>query len=188
MASSEAEICNLALQEIGAQRILSLNDNTPEGKICKDFYANVRDEMLRSHPWKFATKRVALALITPDVPAFGFDNYFQLPADCLRVLKVEGDEQAAWTVEGNRLLTDDSTATIKYIAKITNVALYDPTFVQALALKLAYKISFGLVQSTSLRQSLQVEYLEAVRTARSFNGQEGAGDRVYADDWLNSRF
>ena len=78
MASSEAEICNLALQEVGAQRILSLNDDTVEAKLCKDFYSNVRDELLRSHPWKFAIKRVALAEVSGSTPAFGFEKYYEV--------------------------------------------------------------------------------------------------------------
>jgi len=172
---------------VGARRITSLNEDSVEARLCLDFYDNVRDEMLRSHPWKFATKRAALVEVANEEPAFGFDHYFQLPTDCIRVLKVEGDESLPWTVEGTYLLTDDETATIKYVARITQVGMFDPGFTQALTLKLAYKLSFPLVQSTTLRQSLMVEYNDAIRTARSFNGQEGAGDRVYADDWLNSR-
>lgn len=187
MASSVAEICNVALQMVGARRITSLNEDSVEARLCLDFYDTVRDELLRSHPWKFAIKRVALAEVANEEPLFGFDNYFQLPTDCLRVLKVEGDESFPWTVEGTYLLTDDDTATIKYVAKITQVGMFDSCFTQALALKLAYKLSFPLVQSTSLRTALQAEYVDAIRTARSFNAQEGAGDRFYADDWLNSR-
>lgn len=187
MATSETEICNLALQQLGAARIISLAADSVEARLCSDFYTLLRDELLRSHPWKFATKRIDLARATP-TPEFGFDFYYQLPTDCLRVLKVDGDETYGWTVEGTYLLTDDDTATIKYISNNIQVGMFTSDFVTALALKLAYKLSYALVQSNTLRESIYKEYLEAVRVARSFNGQEGAGDRVYSDNWLNSRY
>lgn len=185
MATSDTEICNMALTQVGANRIISLNDNSVEAKLCKDNYANIRDEMLRSHPWKFAKVRVSLALLTTK-PAFGFANAFQLPADCLRVFKMMGDESYSWQVIGKTLVTDSDEAYIEYVKRAEPFEM-DPSFIDALVSKIAYKLSFSLVQSVTLRESLKQEAKDALTTARSFNGQEGAGDRVYADDWLNSR-
>lgn len=186
MAASDAEICNLALQEVGAQRILSLNDTTVEGTLCKDFFVLTREEVLRAHPWKFAAKRASLAaVITP--PAWGFAKAYQLPTDCLRVTKMEDDETYPWTVEGTLLLTDNPVAKIKYTRKVTAAAEMDSSFVAAFYLRLASKIAYPLTQSVTLKQQMESAYSAAMREARTFNAQEGAGDRVYSDSWLNAR-
>lgn len=185
MATSEAEICNLALTQVGAARILSLNDNTVEARLCKDNYPQIRDRMLRSHPWKFAKVQASLALLT-NPPVMRFSRSFQLPADCLRVFKMMGDTSYPWQIVGRQLHTDSDECYIEYVKRVT-VAEMDASFVEALYTELAYKLSFSLVQSVALRESLKVEARESLAAARSFNGQEGAGDRVYADSWLNSR-
>lgn len=186
MATSDAEICNIALQEVGAKRILSLGDSTVEAQLCNDFFTITREEVLRAHPWKFAAKRASLAVV-PGGPSWGFTYQYQLPTDCLRVTKVQDDESFPWTVEGTLLLTDNPVAFIKYTRKVTAAADMDSSFVVALALKLAYKLSYPLTQSVTLKTQLDDEFKLAMREARSFNAQQGAGDRVYSDSWLNSR-
>lgn len=186
MATSETGICNSALAKIGSYRITSLDDNTREAKLLKEQYAKVRDDLLRSHPWNFAIKRVSLALLTSE-PAFGFAYEFQLPNDCLRVLETDSSNDIEWQREGNVIRTDTSTLAIKYVAKITEVGLFDACFAEVLASKLAADISFSIVQNATLKKQLNDEYMQKLREARSYDGQEGASRQVYANDWLNSR-
>lgn len=61
MASTDVEICNLALSRIGANTITSLSANSAkEDRLCNQFYTQFRDELLRSYPWNFAKKAVRL--------------------------------------------------------------------------------------------------------------------------------
>lgn len=80
--ASEVSIANLALQELGAKRITSLDDDTKNAKNIKAAYDDVRDQECRKYIWNFTTKREILA---PDVdtPAFDFDLQFSWPSDCL---------------------------------------------------------------------------------------------------------
>ena len=51
----------------------------------------MRDDLLRSHTWNFATKRAKLApSATP--PASGFDNQFRVPSDFLRIVDVSDND------------------------------------------------------------------------------------------------
>ncbi len=59
MATDE-EIVNLALVQIGADRITSLTQETKNAREANAIYDLVRDATLRAHPWNFAIKRVAL--------------------------------------------------------------------------------------------------------------------------------
>lgn len=186
MATSETAICNSALAKLGAQRILSLSDNTEAARLCNEQYAKVRDDLLRSHPWNFAIRRANL-VSTGNTPAFGYAYEYQLPNDCLRILSTLSS-QDTWNKEGDKIVSDDSEFAIKYIAKVTDPNQFDTNFCEVLSLKLASDISYSLVQSVTLKQGLYQEYTLALRDARSFDAQEsGSVQTIVADDWLLSR-
>lgn len=161
MAASDTSICNLALGNLGAARIISLDEASPEAKACALLYAQTRDEVLRSHRWNFAISRAELSrLSTP--PAFGWTWQYQLPVNCLRVLQVNGygEEEVPdnWEIEGGRLLSDADTVQVKFIARVTDSSLYDPLFVEALALKLAARLCVPLTGSDSRAGGFLTEY------------------------------
>jgi hypothetical protein len=61
MPITPVEICNLALAHLGEAPITALEDDTNSGRACTRIYALARQELLRSHRWNFACKRVTLA-------------------------------------------------------------------------------------------------------------------------------
>lgn len=188
MAASDVLICNSALAKVGANRIVSLADNTPEAKICSEQYAKVRDELLRSHPWNFSIKRVS---IDPDVsaPAFGYKNQFTLPSDFLRALSItEYEDTTEWRKEGGKILSDVAVLKLLYIARVTDSTLFDSIFDEVLALKLAHDISYAITQSTSLRDSLFESYKRSLADARTFDAQESSVRQVQSLDFFNARF
>lgn len=63
MATSAEEICNSALQKLGAEDITSLSDTTRRAVLCNRQYNKIRLKLLRSHPWNFAIKRAILSRI-----------------------------------------------------------------------------------------------------------------------------
>ena len=85
--ASVVDICNSALNQIGASNIISLTEDSKSARILNQRYDFVRDAVFRAHPWNPLITRVVLA---PDAtaPAFEFTNQFTLPTDpfCLRVL------------------------------------------------------------------------------------------------------
>jgi hypothetical protein len=185
--TAAVDICNQALAKIGAASISSLSDSSEEARVMNRVYERVRDDLLYSHPWNFAITRVAVAADATE-PIYDWDNRFALPADCLRVIGTDLDNPQEWQVEGRFIVANAEELNIKYIAKIADVTKYSPGFVETLASKLAYDVCYTLVQSVTLRAQLKEEYLQALRTARTFDAQESSGDRVYADSWLNSRY
>ena len=187
MSVSVAAICNKALTLLGANRITDLDDDSLEAKLCKEHFSDVRDELLRSHPWKFALGRASLSA-SSTAPAWGWTYQYPLPNDCLRVVGVEGQEQDDWTEEGRMLMTDSEVANIKYIKRIETVGSFDPNFTAVLALDLAIALSYALTTSQGLRADIAKLREEKVKEARTYSAQSGVGDRVYADDWLNSRW
>ena len=50
MATSSVQICNMALTELGSQRIVNIEtDNTTTSNRCLAIYDTLRDEMLAAH-------------------------------------------------------------------------------------------------------------------------------------------
>jgi hypothetical protein len=189
--ASPLEICNSALTKLGGRRIDSLTQNIKEARLCNEAYPLLRDELLQSHPWNFATARVELAQLT-SIPAFDYDYEYQLPSDCLRVIDIENpDYDIKWEVSGDKLLSNEETVKIKYIKKETNTSKFSPVFIQALSLRLAWDLAYSLIQSGTQAQYWQSAYENYLRSARSYDSQEGKPEEVideYNDIFLNSRY
>ena len=195
MAASETTICNLALAKLGAARIMSLQDQSPEARACELMYALTRDQVLRGHKWNFAIQRETLVQIST-APSFGWAVHFALPTDCLRVFQLnayERDEaRPMWEVEGQRLLTDETVAQVKYVARITNAGIFDPIFIKALATKLAAEMAKTITGSNSVASELLTEYERVTGPeARLADAMESRPKRKppwVESDFVRSRF
>lgn len=197
--ASNVEIVNRALTKLGESRILALTDDTKAARDANSLFAIVRDSELRSSRWRFAIKRTTLpALLT--APAFGYDRQFQLPVDCLKVLDV-GDyypgvdtadyvnsDTSEYAIEGNAILTNlKAPLRIRYVARIEDPALFDATFVEALACKLAIELCESLTDSGSKRQQAWSEYDMALKAAQRANAIERPPHKMADDTWMLSR-
>jgi hypothetical protein len=185
MSLTDVDICNSALTKVGAERISSLTEENERARILAEQYPKLRDKLLRSHPWNFSIARVLLAPAL-GTPAFGFQYQFTVPSDCLRILEI--NSESTWQKEGEYIVSDSPSIGIKYIKRITDTSKYDATFAEALASALAYDVSYSLVQSVTLKDTLAKEADMALRTARSFDAQEGTPGQVIANDWLTIRY
>jgi hypothetical protein len=187
MATSETSICNSALIKIGVERITSIDEDIKEAILCKEQYEKLRDEVLLSHPWNFAHRRIELAL-DATAPAFEWSNQFVIPQNVLRVLYMYPLENTLKFIrEGNRLLTNEATAKIVYIDKITDTSLFTPTFDEALAFRIAWDLAYPLVQSTQLSNLMEANYQRCLAQARSFDAQEAREANLVDDVFLNAR-
>lgn len=187
--ASDVEICNRALDAIGSEIIVSFTDGTRASGLCSRYYSQIRDDVLRSHPWNCASKRAALAA-SPTAPSWGFDYAYPLPSDCLRVISVEdeNDDGGAWQVEAGSIITDLSGPLyIRYIYRVTEAGLLDPMLVSVIAARMAAELAQPLTGSAPIRQAMMKEYLERLRAARSADGQEGTALVLVANDLVVSR-
>ena len=98
--ASTVDICNGALNQLGATTILSLTEDSKNARLCNSRYTQVRDAVFRSHPWNCLQKRQELAADTT-APAWGFKFAYTLPADCLRLLRIL-DYDSNYKVEGRK--------------------------------------------------------------------------------------
>lgn len=184
--TSVVSICNRALSKIGDEiTIMSLDDGSKAARYCKTLYADTRDMVLRSYPWRFALKRYVLAPLA-EAPAFGFGTQFELPADCLRVWRVQDD--LPYQVEGRNILADTDAFRFIGIQRIKDPFVFDPMFVEAMALKLASELAVPLTASSSLKAELMNEYQMFVIQAKTASAMEGNQDVHVVRGWLESRW
>lgn len=103
MATSEVEICNRALQAIGARTtIASLTEDSTEANNCSLIYEKTRDQVEGMAFWNFTTKVATLSLIksapgTPSNPTASYTGWtsaypeppwlyeYAYPSDCLQM-------------------------------------------------------------------------------------------------------
>lgn len=185
--TSPVQICNSALTMVGAERISTLDDDSEEGRVCKEEYPKLKRILLAEHPWNFAIKRAELAKNATD-PDFGFDSAFDLPSDNLRVIGTDLGSEDEWVKEGEQILCNYTTLKIRYISAVTLEAKFSWGFANALTHLLGVRLAYRLAQSTSLAESLKRDYIVALRNAKAQDAQEGSTQVIEANQWYNSRF
>lgn len=183
--ASKVDICNSALLKLGCDRINSLTDDNVRARTCNDRYEFLKEEVLRSAPWKFALKRVTLTK-TVNTPAFGYEAEFQLPSDCLRPWELEPN-YIQWTQEGNKILANEDTINLKYIYKASE-SNFDTSFVEVLATRMAMDMCYKLTNSVSREQELRSLYLVLLADARTFSAQSAQQERYISEDFTIVRY
>lgn len=190
--TTEVSICSNALRKLGDSPITSLTENSERARLCNALYEPARDSLLRSHAWNFAITRAALSQIS-STPAFEYSHQYALPTDpfCLRVLKMEFDDYE-FKIEnlagqGRVLLTNEGTANIIYIAKITDPKLFDSIFVDTLTAKLASEMAYPITNSAALQKEMEKVYKLKLTEARSIDSTEGFTDDIISDTFTDFR-
>ena len=192
--ASVVQICNGALNQLGASTILTLTEDSKNARLCNARYENVRDAVFRHHPWNCLQRRLQLPADT-EAPAWGFTKQFTLPADCLRLLRIF-DYESDYLVEGRKILSNGSTMKILYISRITDPNEYDELLREVLSAALAADIAYAVTSSNPVATQMYTLYQEKLKDARFVDSTEGyntdpeAGSSSVIDSntFINSRF
>ena len=177
---TKTDIANIALAKFREGRINNIESDTdPVAVVLNDQYNHALELLLEEHRWNFAGKRVTLTKLSTD-PPFGWDNQYQLPSDIIRLKDVNGEDVEAssklFNLEGDKLLTNDDTVTITYVAKVTDTNLFSPSFAEALSFKLASITCGRLTGDTELAVMLDKQYNYALSKA-IHNDTKASGSR-----------
>tara|TARA_R110000787_G_scaffold160287_5_gene273995 strand:- start:818 stop:1414 length:597 start_codon:yes stop_codon:yes gene_type:complete len=196
--TSEVDICNLALQRLGARTISALTDDNTSARACNRVYEHARDAEIRSHPWNFARARTSLAALST-APTFGYAAQYQLPADFIRLLPARNtsdnttvlggiDPNIDWQIEGRKILTDDATPLqIVYLKKVTDPNEFDEMFIDLLVARIAMDIAEKVTQSNSKKQDATARYSETKKETKRINAFERPPQEYPADSWVVAR-
>ena len=196
--ASVVDLCNRALDLLGAANITSLTENSKEARLCNGNFDDVRDAVLRSHPWNVGITRKALPKDS-ETPAFGFSFQFSLPTDpfCLRVLSFWNsnvnndvaayDSNVMFKIEGCKVLSNEDTCNIIYIGRITDTEQYDSLLNKAISARLAAEIAYNITGSNSIASNMIALYEARLKEAKGVDSMEGFPEQPQADDFTNIR-
>jgi hypothetical protein len=186
--ATQLEIVNLALVELGDNLLTSLTEDTKAARVMNLLWQPTVEDVLRDHTWRFARKRANLALLA-EIPAFEWEHYFQLPADLIRMVCMGyPEDEMVWEIEGDRLLTNESTAQILYISRVVDTARFDAKFVTAAVLQLAIRAYKPLACASATEKAEMLKaYDKILMDAETIDSQEAPPPELIASRWVDAR-
>lgn len=192
-------VVNKALIKIAETPIDSLdNAENKAARTMKMLLPQGKRYVFRIHPWNCLRERAVLT-VSAEKPAFGFKYKYALPADCIRPLAIQtdvgtyvpfyeasyggsipGDKQ--FVVEGKYVLTDTEPQKDNELGRVglnfvytknpDNLNILDANVVELLSYYLATEVAYTFTGSVSLKQQLQAEMKDCLKTSRANNAQE----------------
>lgn len=188
---TKLSICNDVANLLGKDLFTDPDtDSNPFAERIRSTYDNTLKELLAEHHWSFATREATLLSATIPVPEFTeYALYYELPSDYVSIVQYgsDGDNRlhpAAYRIESNYLLSNDTTVQIKYVSNINPPEVFPAYFAELLSLKLAYKLSYALVSNMSLRDEIYTLYNNKLTQAIGRDQREDKS-RQYDDDLYN---
>jgi hypothetical protein len=201
MATSEVEICNLALRHLGiSNEIGDLETSAaPEAQACRAFYDTVRDAVLRDFPWPFANRTVELAG-QEETPAGDYAYSYVYPSDCVQALRilsgVRSETQStkvkyriANGVSSTLIHTDDSAPILEYTIREEDPTRYPADFVIALSYRLASYLAPSVTGGDPFdlgARALQ-RYAMEISQAQARAGNEETSEEQPDASWIAER-
>jgi len=185
MSVSQVAICNLALTALSTARISSLTEDSENARKCNAVFEMLRDDLLERHNWNFAMKQAELGELAETPTVEEWTVVFQLPSDCIRVWRMEGDGK--FERYGNKIYTNEPTAKIEYVSRVEDTTIYTPGFVKALASYIARELAYGITQSSTVQQMMAENFKDSLREAKQSDGQEGSPRQPRPYRFLSAR-
>jgi len=191
---AEIDVIKQALRNIGANDIDSRTDGSHGADVVDDIYDDIRDNLLRSHPWNFATKRAQLAQ-NATAPTFEFDYAYDLPADWLRTISVHNNDAGLGTIlhrleqvaSASKIVASASEVYMRYVYQITDTTLMTPDFRVALAYVLSADLAVPLSGSNTLADRMEKKADRAIARARSTDALGASPELRPRGSWASSR-
>ncbi len=186
-------IANRALGALHEKRITNYLSTTEKGAIeFRNIREMVVDEVLASHPWNCALRRLSLDA-DADAPTWGYALQYTIPTDpvVLRVWKLSElqHSRAEWKVLNGKIHTDEGAPLyIEAICRVTDPMTLPPHVAKAIAATAAEAMAMVMTGSESMRGAMSEWAKETLADARFLDGQEGKPDEVDASEFEEARF
>jgi len=190
--ASVVDMCNSALNLLGASTISALTDDSKNARLCNQRFEPVRDRVFRSHAWNCLHKRVQLAQ-NSTAPVVEYSFAYALPSDSLRVLKVNNGATDSiksdidYKIEGKNIVTNEGTVYLVYIAKITDPNEYDTYLQESISHQLAADLAYAVTNNATLADKYMVRADERLREARFIDATENSLGTIESSEFTDAR-
>jgi len=182
---SDLGIANLAMIDLGQPALVTGNEDSKAGRIYRAQFEQTVKEILRSHPWRCARRRV---ILTPDAshqPPFGFAYAAPLPADFVKVIKFNNNIDK-FKVTGPYLESDDDGPELTYVARVPT-AEFDALLVSSIAARLAWRWCMPLTDSANAAKEYRQAFSDIFADAKFADALDGAPEEPPIGTWAVAR-
>ena len=190
--ASVVNICNSALNLIGASTISALTEDTKNARLCNQRYEPVRNRVFRGHNWNCLIKRVELAQ-NSTAPVMEYSYAYALPSDCLRVLRIYNgttnsiESDLEYKIEGKNVITNQTTVYLVYTSLDTDPNNYDAYLREAISHQLGADLAYAITNNATLAKNLMARADERLREARFIDSTENSLETIEANEFTNAR-
>jgi hypothetical protein len=188
MTLSAVALASRALLRIGTRAINSFDDGTVESDLAGALYMPLRDGLLSSFGWSFATTQKELVRLASP-PLADYDYAFQLPNDFLRAISagvIGTGRGIRYRLYQNALHCNLDAVTLTYIyrpAEIDCPAFFDT----ALIARLAAELCIPITESTSRAELLFSLADKELQRARQIDSQQETPSSIEDFSLLEAR-
>lgn len=194
---TKIEIVNLALYKLGERQPLANLDGTdPKTLACVAAYPVIRDALLTSFPWPFATSSVTLMEAAEEFPKWVYA--YVHPASALRVLRVycdntQGGRSEAFMVQATpngarrRILANIRPAYCDYTVAVTDEAVFPPLFCDVLAYGLAAELAMPLTSDPDIFKAVEDTYNRRLANAATMAAREAHVETPAPSRYMEAR-
>jgi hypothetical protein len=188
MALNDVALCSRALIRLGAAPITSFADGTAESEIAGALFGPVRDALLSSYPWTFASGQATLTkLSTP--PLADYQNAFALPNDYLRIVSagVAGRGRGLnYRLSRGVLQTDSEDVILTYIFRPQEEE-FPPYFDMALIGRLSAEFCIPVTENTGRYSLLMNAAQQEFARARQIDAQQDSPNHLENFSLIDAR-
>jgi hypothetical protein len=195
----------MALDEIGqVAAVNSINPPTPGDRtaaLAARHYDACRQNCLRSHVWHFATQFSEITRI--GTPLSDWSDQYQLPADFIRFLSINGNieyyQTRSYKILGDTVCinyilpsaftpnTSNATALLRYIFDQTDISKWVADAKYLFALMLAEKMAYAITKQNDVVARIQKTIERYVPSAFAVSGQENTPIRIENSKIISNR-
>jgi hypothetical protein len=168
-------VCNIALAEVRAQSIVTIDDGTPQANACAIHYDDCLQLLLESHEWGFATVRNTLALLAVNDRPGEWLYAYAAPEDMASKAAIIWPLQTPlsgvyypwpynwprppfywqqFIIQGGVVYSNLEGALLQYVSRDIEEAAMPARFKRALALELASRLATTLLDDRAKKGDL----------------------------------
>jgi len=171
--STNLEIANRAIREVGGRPITALDAVSSTANIANDAILFSIEEVLSEYEWPINTVTETSTGVTTGLPDTKFAYNHDLTALANTVDRVvgiadtEGHPYYTHRLEGTSLHADEETLFIRYTFPMTDVATMPPYLSQVIAAHLAKEICIPLSGDQGRKEILEERYIRLLGKAKT---------------------
>jgi len=189
---TDVEICSAACSLVGKSSFNTIEAGGPFARDASIFYGTLVSAELGSNRWRFALKEDPMAIITTLVTQVdGYQYYWELPADCLMLLKIIQNNTRGsmndWQVFGDRVLLNAKQNQTAIYCRNVPVSKWPAPFALYIVFALADMLSLSVTNSDRMVARIQSGLQEWHARALFADGQNSPVRAMRSRPWINVR-